>query len=63
MPVRTGDLRLWGRPIGGQDAAFTETVVVHPGQWVEWTLESDLDQSATGVYQGATVLPGITCTR
>jgi hypothetical protein len=45
-----GDIRLWGRPIGARDAAFTETVVVQPGQWIEWTLESDLSRSAVGVY-------------
>jgi hypothetical protein len=45
-----GDIRLWGRRIGARDAAFTETVVVQPGQWIEWTLESDLSRSAVGVY-------------
>lgn len=45
-----GDIRLWGRPIGARDAAFTETVVVQPGQWIEWTLESNLNRSAVGVY-------------
>jgi hypothetical protein len=29
---------------------LTETVVVQPGQWIEWTLESDLKRSAIGVY-------------
>jgi hypothetical protein len=44
------EMRLWGHPIGGTGGALTESVVVQPGQWVEWTLESDLDQSAIGVY-------------
>jgi hypothetical protein len=44
------EMRLWGHPIGGTGGALTESVVVQPGQWVEWTLESDLDRSAIGVY-------------
>ena len=44
------EIRLWGRPIGGTGGALTETVVVQPGQWIEWTLESDLKRSAIGVY-------------
>jgi hypothetical protein len=45
-----GEIQLWGRPIGARGAAFSEVVVVQPGQWIEWTLESDLDRSAIGVY-------------
>jgi hypothetical protein len=44
------EIRLWGRPIGGRAGTLTETVVVQPGQWIEWTLESDLNRSAIGVY-------------
>jgi hypothetical protein len=44
------EIRLWGHPIGGTGGTLTESVVVQPGQWVEWTLESDLDRSAIGVY-------------
>ena len=44
------EIRLWGHPIGGTGGALTESVVVQPGQWIEWTLESDLDRSAIGVY-------------
>lgn len=50
MLGQAGDIQLWGRPIGARDAALTETVVVQPGQWIEWTLESDLSMSAIGVY-------------
>jgi hypothetical protein len=50
MLGQAGEIRLWGRPIGGRGDAFTETVVVQPGQWVEWTLETDLSRSAIGVY-------------
>jgi hypothetical protein len=44
------EVRLWGHPIGGTGGALTESVVVQPGQWIEWTLETDLDRSAIGVY-------------
>jgi hypothetical protein len=44
------EVRLWGHPIGGTGGALTESVVVQPGQWIEWTLETDLNQSAIGVY-------------
>jgi hypothetical protein len=45
-----GEVRLFGRPIGGKDATLSETVVVQPGQRIEWTLESDLSRSTIGVY-------------
>ncbi|HKR99045.1 MAG TPA: hypothetical protein VJU79_05975 [Candidatus Dormibacteraeota bacterium] len=45
-----GEIRLYGRPIGGHGEAFSESVIVQPGQWVEWTLEDDLTRSAIGVY-------------
>jgi hypothetical protein len=44
------ELRLLGHPIGGTGGTITETVTVQPGQWIEWTLESDLSRSAIGVY-------------
>ena len=44
------EVRLWGHPIGGTGGTLTESVVVQPGQWIEWTLETDLDRSAIGVY-------------
>ncbi len=44
------EIRLWGHPIGGTGGTLTESVVVQPGQWIEWTLESDLERSAIGVY-------------
>lgn len=50
MLGQAGELQLFGRPIGSAGSAFTETVIVQPGQWVEWTLESDLDRSAVGVF-------------
>ena len=50
MLGRAGEVQLFGRPIGGKGSAFTETVIVQPGQWIELTLESDLDRSAIGVF-------------
>lgn len=44
------ELRLLGHPIGGTDLASTETIVVQPGQYIEWTLETDLRRSSVGVY-------------
>jgi hypothetical protein len=44
------EIRLLGHPIGGQAVARTETLVVQPGQYIEWTLETDLARSSVGVY-------------
>ena len=44
------EIRLLGHPIGGQTTARTETLVVQPGQHIEWTLETDLRRSGVGVY-------------
>lgn len=44
------EIQLLGDPIGSPDFARTETVVVQPGQYVEWTLETDLRRSSVGVY-------------
>jgi len=44
------EIQLVGHPIGGSGAVITEMVVVQPGQYVEWILESDLRRSAIGVY-------------
>jgi hypothetical protein len=45
-----GEVRLFGRPIGGKEGTLSEVVVVQPGQRIEWTLESDLSRSSIGVY-------------
>jgi len=45
-----GDIQLWGDPIGSSERAITETLVVHPGQFIEWSLEWGLDRSSVGVY-------------
>ncbi len=44
------EILLLGHPIGGQTTARTETLVVQPGQYIEWTLETDLQRSSVGVY-------------
>jgi len=44
------DLQLVGDPIGSPDFARTETLIIQPGQYIEWTLETDLRRSSVGVY-------------
>jgi hypothetical protein len=44
------DVRLRADPIGGARAFTSENVLVQPGQWVKWTLESDLTRSFLAVY-------------
>ncbi len=45
-----GDVRLRAYPIGGPAAFTSENLYVQPGQWIKWTLESDLRRSFLGVY-------------
>ena len=45
-----GDARLRAYPIGGPRAFTSEDLNVQPGQWIKWTLESDLSRSFLGVY-------------
>ena len=44
------DVRLRAYPIGGPNAYTSENVLVQPGQWIKWTLESDLTRSFLAVY-------------
>ncbi|HKW41970.1 MAG TPA: hypothetical protein VJN39_12040 [Gemmatimonadales bacterium] len=44
------EIQLLGHPIGGSDLARTETIVVQPGQYVAWTIETDVRRSSVGVY-------------
>ena len=44
------DVRLRAYPIGGPKPYTSENVLVQPGQWIKWTLESDLTRSFLGVY-------------
>ena len=44
------EIQLYGDPIGSEDFALTELLFVQPGQYIEWTLESDLRRSSVGVF-------------
>ena len=44
------DVRLRADPIGGPRAFTSENLLVQPGQWIKWTLESDLTRSFLAVY-------------
>ncbi len=44
------EIQLVGDPIGSPEFARTETLIVQPGQYIEWTLETDLRRSSVGVY-------------
>jgi hypothetical protein len=44
------DVRLRAYPIGGPRSFTSENVMVQPGQWIKWTLESDLTRSFLAVY-------------
>jgi len=45
-----GDIQLYGDPIGSSEKAVTEVLVVHPGQFIAWSLEWGLERSSVGVY-------------
>ena len=45
-----GKVRLRAYPIGGQGSFTSEDVLIQPGQWIKWTLESDLSRSSMSVY-------------
>jgi hypothetical protein len=44
------ELRLYGDPIGSPEQAITENLVVQPGQYIEWLLETELGRSTVAVY-------------
>lgn len=44
------ELALLGQAIGSSDVARTETLIIHSGQYIEWTLEIDLRRSSVGVF-------------
>jgi len=54
IPVRLlgmgRELQLYGDAIGSDDYARTETLVIQPGQYIEWTLETQLRRSSVGVF-------------
>jgi hypothetical protein len=45
-----GDVRLRADPIGGLQPFTSENLYAQPGQWIKWTLESDLSRSFLGIY-------------
>lgn len=45
-----GEIELLGDPIGSSQVARTERLIVQPGQYIAWTLETDLRRSSVGVY-------------
>ncbi len=44
------ELQLYGRAIGSDSFARTQTLIVQRGQYIEWTLETDLRRSSVGVF-------------
>jgi hypothetical protein len=45
-----GKLRLRAYPVGGQGSHDSEDLLIQPGQWIKWTLESDLSRSSLAVF-------------
>jgi hypothetical protein len=41
----TGNARLRAHAVGGPRTVTSETLLIQPGQWIKWTLESDLRRS------------------
>jgi hypothetical protein len=54
LPVRLlglgREIELYGDAIGNDAYARTERLVVQRGQYIEWTLETDLRRSSVGVF-------------
>jgi len=50
LVAQSHDIMLLGDPIGSSERVRTQLFTVHPGQRIEWTLETDLRQSSVGVY-------------
>jgi len=44
------EIQLYGDAIGNDTYARTDILVVQPGQYIEWTLETDLRRSSVGVF-------------
>ena len=44
------EIQLYGDAIGNDSYARTEIIVVQRGQYIEWTLETDLRRSSVGVF-------------
>ncbi|PYP00353.1 MAG: hypothetical protein DMD61_04455 [Gemmatimonadetes bacterium] len=54
LPIRLlgqgREIRLYGDAIGNDAYAVTDILVVQRGQYIEWTLETDLRRSSVGVF-------------
>ena len=48
--VASSSNRLLAYPIAGASAYASDPLQVQPGQWIKWTLESDLGRSSLAVY-------------
>lgn len=44
------EIRLYGDAIGNDDYAVTDILIVQRGQYIEWTLETNLRRSSVGVF-------------
>jgi hypothetical protein len=44
------EIQLFADPIGSPEQVTSQTLVVLPGQYIEWTLETSLARSSAGVY-------------
>jgi hypothetical protein len=45
-----GKARLRAYAVGGAGSITSEDLLVQPGQWIKWTLESDLARSSLAVH-------------
>lgn len=45
-----GEFQLLGDAIGSDEYAITERLIVQPGEYIDWTLESTLSRSTVSVY-------------
>jgi hypothetical protein len=45
-----GKARLRAYAVGGAGSITSEDLLVQPGQWIKWTLESDLDRSSLAIH-------------
>jgi hypothetical protein len=44
------EVRLVGHPVGTRQVVSSEIMVIQPGQYLEWTVETDVRRSSVGVY-------------
>src|SRR5712692_8004225 len=44
------EIQLYGHAIGSETYARTDILIVQRGQYIEWTLETDLRRSSVGVF-------------